>query len=47
MADKTLKIFRITGRVIDLKTREGLAGLRVEAWDKDLIFNDLVGAQKG
>jgi hypothetical protein len=43
MADKTKKIYRITGNVLNAKTRDGLAGLRVEAWDKDLIFNDLVG----
>jgi|GEM_PF-2642226 len=45
MADKTMKIFRITSRVIDLETREGLAGLRVEGWDKELIVRDPVGAQ--
>jgi hypothetical protein len=27
MADNTMKIFRITGRVIDLKLQEGMAGL--------------------
>lgn len=38
------KKIHITGRVIDRKTRCGIAGLRIEAWDKDLICNDLVGS---
>lgn len=41
MAQET---YRINGRVIDRQTRAGVAGLRVEAWDKDLIHNELVGS---
>jgi hypothetical protein len=30
------KTFRIFGRVTDRKSGRGTAGLRIEAWDKDL-----------
>jgi hypothetical protein len=33
----------ISGRAIHRKTRQGIPDLRVEAWDKDLVFDDLVG----
>ncbi len=36
--------FRICGRVIHHQTSKGIAGLRVEAWDKDLVCNDSVGS---
>src|SRR6185295_14474758 len=38
------KPFRINGHVVDSESRSGVAGLHIEAWDKDLIFNDLVGS---
>ena len=44
MANKARKTFHITGRVIDRKSHQELAGLRVEAWDKDFIVNNLVGS---
>src|SRR6476646_2769882 len=36
--------YRIVGRVISSSTRQGVAGARVEAWDKDLHINDLIGS---
>jgi FtsP/CotA-like multicopper oxidase with cupredoxin domain len=35
--------YEIKGQVIDQKTREGVAGVRVEAWGKDLEIDDDLG----
>jgi receptor-binding and translocation channel-forming TcA subunit of Tc toxin/ABC toxin-like protein/neuraminidase-like protein/putative peptidoglycan binding protein/virulence plasmid A protein len=37
------KRFSIIGRVVNRNLRGGIKGLRVEAWDKDLVAHDLVG----
>ncbi len=44
MEQNAKTIFCISGRVIDRETRRGVTAVRVEAWDKDLIFNDLIGS---
>lgn len=36
--------FHINGHVVDQKTGHGVDELRVEAWDKDVIVDDLVGS---
>ncbi len=36
--------YRILGKVIERSTRQGVPGLRVETWDKDFVFSDLVGS---
>jgi hypothetical protein len=41
---KREKVVKIVGRVVNRTDGEGVVGLRVEAWDKDRICDDLVGS---
>lgn len=43
MTKKAAKRYRIFGCTINKNTGKGIEGLLVEAWDKDLICDDLVG----
>ena len=44
MAGRGRKSFHVRGRVVDSRTGQGIGGLRIEAWDRDLVCNDLVGS---
>lgn len=39
-----MNTFTISGQVKDTQSRKSIPNLRIEAWDKDLFFNDLVGS---
>ena len=42
--DRQEKPLRIAGRIVDSKTKSSEAGLRVEAWDKDLRVKEVIGS---
>jgi hypothetical protein len=39
-----MKAFSIFGRIVNSITKRSIKDLRIEAWDKDLLVNDLVGS---
>lgn len=43
MSRKAAKSYSIVGRTVNKDTGEGVDNLVVEAWDKDLLIDDLVG----
>lgn len=42
--EPTDRQYRISGTVVNEKSREGLAGLRVQAWDRDVVHDDFLAA---
>jgi hypothetical protein len=38
--------FTITGHILHSHTNDGISSLRLEAWDRDLLFDDLVGTSR-
>ena len=40
----TSRKYSINGKIIREETEQGIANPPIEAWDKDLIFNDIVGS---
>lgn len=41
---KSKTIYSVLGRIVERRIGNGVARLRVEAWDKDLVCDDLVGS---
>lgn len=44
MADQPVQHYRIIGRVIERASRQGVRGMRVEGWDRDTKYHDMLGS---
>jgi hypothetical protein len=38
-----INYYRMTGRISDIRTGEGLKDIRIKIWDKYLVFEDCIG----
>ena len=38
-----MKTYNIAGKLIHAESNQPINGLRIEAWDKDILVNDFVG----